>query len=597
MRSQLLLLFFFLNSYTGNAQKLHDKYLDSAERYVTEMKFYLAESCYEKALKESRKSNNSLSIANDLVLLGQNNKRLILSNQALENFFSALKIIESKKLSDTLAFTALLNVSLTFSDLEDINSSRVYGDRAHAIAKRRDDPVMLSNALANYGKLERLAGNYQESVRYYLNAIEILPDSLERIRLDHYIGLSTAYVYSKEFPNALECLEKASLLSEELNNTYYRTIILGQIGATYQASGKLELALDSFLEGLAISKKENYADFIQRFSRELARTYYKKGDYKTAYVHYAEFVKVFQDQTEKRNVELVYEMSAKYELDKKEEEISYLETQRQLETQLYQGKLRQRNQIILFASLLGLFAFSAIYWILRVQKKRREVAQKLVEKEGEVRKQQAILEGQDMERNRLSSELHDGLGGTLASIKMRLSDQQFEQQERILKELDDACSEVRNMSHSLNTVHIRNANFEELLNRFVENFERTTGIKVQLDFFPPEVLNQLSEEIKHQCYRIFQELTTNSKKHAGATQVTVGLILDDLDVILLVEDNGSGFDEDEKVQGIGLLNVRERVNRINGQIELHTKIGMGTSVSIRFPFQTNQYEDKNFTRR
>ena len=96
---------------------------------------------------------------------------------------------------------------------------------------------------------------------------------------------------------------------------------------------------------------------------------------------------------------------------------------------------------------------------------------------------------------------------------------------------------------------------------------------------------RLPENIETVIYRVLQELINNIIKHAQANEVTIQLIRESNEFMLMVEDNGKGFDLEKTMQqqGIGLKNITSRVEYLNGQVNYDTAVGKGTTVIIEIP--------------
>jgi two-component system, NarL family, sensor kinase len=153
--------------------------------------------------------------------------------------------------------------------------------------------------------------------------------------------------------------------------------------------------------------------------------------------------------------------------------------------------------------------------------------------------------------------------------------------ETIVRDLSAACSEVRTISHNLNNFSLSMGDFENNIRAYVLSFENN-NLKVSFQYTQNSNYN-LSEEIKHHVLRIIQELVSNVVKHANASIMNVGLLINENMLIALIEDNGSGFDKSNTTQGIGLKNVQMRVNAMKGELEVFTLQGKSTQISIHVP--------------
>ena len=124
---------------------------------------------------------------------------------------------------------------------------------------------------------------------------------------------------------------------------------------------------------------------------------------------------------------------------------------------------------------------------------------------------------------------------------------------------------------------------------YIDKLLLNTDIKVHFDLFPTADINGLDENVKHNCYRIIQELANNAVKHAEASELTIGIILDDEGGMLRVEDNGKGFNTNETVDnGLGLKNSNHRIKALNGELTLESTLGKGSIFQIQFPIKKSK---------
>ena len=213
-------------------------------------------------------------------------------------------------------------------------------------------------------------------------------------------------------------------------------------------------------------------------------------------------------------------------------------------------------------------------------------------KDKELEKMKASIEGKERERARIAKDLHDGLGGTLAGIKLRLmkiagNDKIGKQLDNVIKNIDATCEEVRTISHDLIPPKINDIPFVHLLERYIQEISAAQQWNSNIDCYPEEALNQIPEEMKIEIYRIVQELLNNITKHAAATHVDVNFTKHEGYLNLMVEDNGKGFNQAESSNGIGIRNMKNRVDAINGDLSIDSQINRGTIVNINIPYPSN----------
>lgn len=200
----------------------------------------------------------------------------------------------------------------------------------------------------------------------------------------------------------------------------------------------------------------------------------------------------------------------------------------------------------------------------------------------------AMLTGQEAERQRVSKDLHDGLGGLLASIKHRIEglppsgDPKRGNEVAQLRDLiDEACDEVRNVTFNLQPYGVEKFG---LLTAVGDLLERLKGQQdMQITFQQWQVPVLPGGEFATHSFRIVQELVANALKHAQAKHLLVQFSGMPGELAILVEDDGKGFDPAQEVPGNGLKNIRSRVSYLKGHIEWDSEVGKGTSVLVHLP--------------
>jgi len=205
-----------------------------------------------------------------------------------------------------------------------------------------------------------------------------------------------------------------------------------------------------------------------------------------------------------------------------------------------------------------------------------------------------VVNSQEEERAHLSRELHDGTGQTLVAIKLLIESaldraSKFDEAvraplERALERLKDALLEVRGMSHRLRPVVLDTLGLSAALQSLGEEMCEQAGIAFTMEV-EGEPLD-LPEDMKTVLFRIAQEAMTNILKHAGSANVGLRLVCDERGLQLSIHDDGCGFDErsvsEHPRRGIGLRNMRERIETIGGRLVVQSQPGL-TRVSAELP--------------
>ena len=213
-----------------------------------------------------------------------------------------------------------------------------------------------------------------------------------------------------------------------------------------------------------------------------------------------------------------------------------------------------------------------------------------------------LVDVQEMERRRLSSELHDHIGANLAAINLNLKSitaslpaKPSSGTDFLLAEtstlITDTIVSIREFCVDLRPVILDSAGLVPALDELLHNFGRRTGALVKLR--SENMDGQLSKELELLLFRITQEALTNCTKHSNAKTVEVELACVDHKTILTISDDGVGFDPDMPGKGgypagLGLLNMRERAEFAGGKFIVTSHPGRGTQIKVELESQVVQ---------
>ena len=196
------------------------------------------------------------------------------------------------------------------------------------------------------------------------------------------------------------------------------------------------------------------------------------------------------------------------------------------------------------------------------------------------------------EKKRIALELHDGVMNKLASTRLNLNMLSHQKDEETInkciahiEEIYKIEQEIRNIAHNLNLEIFNETNsYVALLNDFIATQNAVTS-SPQYKLEIGETINwvTVSSVIKMNLYRIIQEASHNSNKYAQATNVIISLILDENNICLSITDNGKGFDINADNEGIGLKNIKHRVESLNGKFVIQSINNKSTSINIAIP--------------
>jgi PAS domain S-box-containing protein len=218
---------------------------------------------------------------------------------------------------------------------------------------------------------------------------------------------------------------------------------------------------------------------------------------------------------------------------------------------------------------------------------------------------QELMKAQESERQMISRELHDRVAQELALVKingeMLLShhpEMKPEIKEKIsemVRLLQESIKAVRDLSYDLRPPALDEMGLVETLSQHCQDFFENSGISV--DFNPAGMKDlKLDSDTEINLYRLVQEGLTNIQKHAAASHVIIRLVAVSPNIILRIEDNGKGFDVQERLANLtkekrmGIRSMEERVRLLRGKMTLQSKPMQGTKIYIKFPFKFKKGE-------
>lgn len=237
--------------------------------------------------------------------------------------------------------------------------------------------------------------------------------------------------------------------------------------------------------------------------------------------------------------------------------------------------------------------------LLRVEIAERRQAEETLKESGRQIQQLSfrLLTAQEMERKRISMELHDELGQALSVTKLQIrviekglrKDQQpiRKECEDLLGYMDHVIEDVRRLSLALSPTVLEDLGLTSALRWLISNFSVYSDISVTSDIAEIDHFFPRNQWIT--IYRVVQETITNIGKHAQARNIAIVIRHDDDKVIFSVEDDGKGFDpqqvafRDVSEKGFGLTTMDERMRMIGGDVDLWSQEGKGTRVTFSIP--------------
>ncbi|AEE49093.1 tetratricopeptide repeat-containing sensor histidine kinase [Haliscomenobacter hydrossis] len=518
----------------------------------------------------------------------------------------------------------------TYQDLLQNDSAQYYLHRAASLNEKLGDLESLASVYSNLGNVYKDSEFPDKAIEYLEKALKIrLQVGDDRKTIFTYNNLAVAYNGKNDFDKSMEYSRKGIDMALKNNNKFVAGVMIGGVchllhklgkdrealpnceksiqylqeanretnlvfpyinsTAVYNSLGQPQKGLAFAMKGYALMQKHKLLDPLAVYYEEIARSYELLGQPKEALVWYKKFRALDDSLFTIDNSKVLADMEAKYQTQKKETEI--INQQLKIEKQ---ESILFRQQTWIWGLLVGLLAFVSLGWLFwnrfRLRKKAELDAALIQEQKLGLN---AVIEAQEAERKRIAKDLHDGIAQEMVALKLgfsalqskiaKVAPQEALQIGQLAHQLDESCTEVRNISHTMLPPMLEQHGLAPSLEMLLRNTFQSTAL--QYEFESSLVPEHLDEKVEIGVYRVAQELLNNIVKHANAGKVLVILYLAGGSLILRMEDDGQGFDfERARAQGsMGLLNILSRVSTLGGVFQTEAASPKGTISIIRIP--------------
>lgn len=497
--------------------------------------------------------------------------------QALFYYLKALPVFEKE--GDKFKVRRVLgNIGTLYSSLQNFDQAEKFYFLSEKLSHEINDPVGLTQAYNGLGNLYSSKGDYEKALYFSKQAIALSFEigDLQTEALSYQAVSEVYYAHYKDYEKAEEFARKGLSLTRELGFPGNISAMLTTLSNVYYQQGKYDKCMEYAIK--AIETDTTDMNSYSNMAANVVRAGIQVGDINNSLKYFDTYRRIIDTRADKEYQSTLNEMEVKYEIEKKELRLLAVEKKKKL-------TLTFAVSGITFLMLVILI----LYFKQRsITHKRKLAENKLIqfEQEKKLIATQAVLEGETTERLRIASDLHDGLGGMLSVVKLKLinmkgnlvlPESDVTVFENALGMLDSSISELRRVALNLMPESLMRYGLKAALTDFCGGIEI-----VQLYFYGEE--RRYEEKLEVSLFRIAQELVNNAIKHSGASLINVQIIFEDHRINLVVQDNGKGFEVEQTdlTKTTGLKSIRSRVESLNGKLDLLSSPGNGTEVHVEF---------------
>ncbi|GAB1857223.1 hypothetical protein MHTCC0001_20590 [Flavobacteriaceae bacterium MHTCC 0001] len=582
------------------------------------------------SLRNSYLSNknvtDSLIIAEANYKIGELYRYSYKVDSAYYYYYKAEKVF--KKLNDKLKTAkTLYGIAVIQKDSKDLTGSELISIEAISLLDeleqnnevRKYKSFLYNNLGLVFGEL----GMYNESISYYEEALKIKTslDGDNTATVDNSIN-NVALLYKKSGKYDLALKKYQEILSNEnlVNDRpdFYALVLDNFAHTKYLLNDKKDLP-ELYFQALKVTDKANpdggYNSII--INQHLA-SYYSDMLNTDSAKYYAYRAKEIAENYSKD--ELLTSLLLLSKIEEGEEAAEHLKTYIKLNDSLQKAERKIRNKFarirfetsqieeenvrisrerfwLIVVSFILLIAALLIYVIISQRAKNKELVFERQQQEANeeiynlmLGEHEKIEEARTLEKKRISEELHDGVLGrlfgtrlSLDSLNMNNTLQAVETRGQYIKELKVIEDDIRKVSHELNTDFVSGSGYIDIVKTLVETQTKLYKLQYSLNFDDDIHWDAISNKYKIHIYRMLQEVLHNIHKHANANHVNISTKLKNNVICMAITDNGSGFDVNKAKSGIGIKNMNSRIKALEGELNITSKKGTGTTVKIEIP--------------
>ena len=517
----------------------------------------------------------------------------IIQNDSLSFLYHYKAFLSAEKLQDTLTTLAALSGLAQSYDYNTNNPYRLdYLNLLESKAKEYNNVSYQIIQTFLKGNYYQLRDQNKKAATFYNKALQFDFKKRDSTTLLYALNsLGVLYEENLKIPDsALYYFQKKLKIiktnkSFQFPSNYFSSY--NNIANAYKSKTNFDLAEYYYKLADSIELRENNVFYKAMLKENLSDLYAKQGDFESAYANLSAYnilsdsIKLEEQQTSIARI--------KEEFDNEKLRADNLESEAK----------RKQNQNIAIGLAGSLALGSIIVFLLFKNTKRKQI---LAEKEKELESQKlatvlkeqelttidAMIEGQEKERQRIANDLHDDLGGLMATVKLHFNALKDKQTPELYTKtnqlIDEAYDKVRTVAHAKNSGVIAKQGLLKAVQQMADKVSASN--KITISVIDHGLDDRLENSLELTIFRIIQELITNVIKHANATEANIHITNHENSLNIMVEDNGKGFKANQITKtkkGMGISSIDKRVAYLDGTMTIESEHNQGTTIIIDIP--------------
>jgi two-component system NarL family sensor kinase len=536
----------------------------------------------------------NIEIAKKEALKLSNEATILMHNEKYEKSLIKSRIALDKaiKTNDNQLIARCYNIiAANFDGIAEVDKAYFYYKKGLLYADKTNDDELknwLYNNLGNIYCFDKK--EYNTGIEYYKKSLAYSTKIADNEQLV-FTNLNIAWAYFDvgNYSKGLPYLQYINKYHQKYGDQ--TTIVaLNMLNGMYCSYKNENTKAQKFFErAILIGKSEEEKSDLSFSYQEYSRFLLKIGEYKKAYENLAKYNLLVVEINNEEKAKKVNVEGINLEIDEYRREIDTIESKYQTSEELHLEKQSRNKLISIIIISVLLFIIIMLYFFYQNMRLKEKNKFKDIQTKIQENIYNASINGQEIERKKIASFLHDDISALLSSAGLHLSVFQAKNKsvsEEIIKTkqiLKEAHDKVRDLSHQL---------IPSLLARFGLYFtlkdlcEKNSNSTIQFKYSSSvEDKTRYDEDFEMKIYFIITELFNNITKHSKATLAQINIEEKEAILIIHIEDNGTGFDTDiyNSQDGFGLNQIRARINNIKGKFKINSNEKEGTKIKLKIP--------------
>jgi len=505
-------------------------------------------------------------------------------DEAMKTYMRCYEIFKQTNDSRNLGI-ACNHISMLFVRQDKLNEAEIYIREAIEIHRNDNDLFNYASACSSLSQLFEQRDELDSALFYSKLNTKLIRELKREPELGGaLINEGTILLKQQNYDQAMSLFQEAYYIAEHMADKSDIMFASKNMGAIHYLKGRYKEAKPLLLRAAKIGEEEGFYEKLINTFQFLSDISLIENDIEASKSFRDKYEKGLQAKYDAEEAKQLAALNTKFKLAQQKALIS----ERDLKLQRGETIMAQQHtQNVILIGVLVLLALVGLFWFFWNRNRQELLLNKTIYAEREKGFVQ-VIEATEAERDRISKDLHDGIGQQLTALRLALNSlskkvgiKHQEEIDTVLHSFSRSAEDVRLLSHQMMPRMLMNFGLPEAMDDLLKN--SFLHVETSYEFDHRGMDERLDKNIEIAIYRVIQELINNALKHAEASTFSLQLIRSEKKLAGFISDNGKGFNSQNLSEGHGLKNMKNRLAIINGTIDVDSALGKGTSVSLSIP--------------